>query len=386
MSLPKSLQSKIEFRKAENSFRSLKTNQNLIDFSSNDFFGLAQNQELISETTEKFNSISNKFLGATGSRLISGNTPFHQKLEEKLAKIHQSESALLFNSGYNANLGLLSSIPQKNDTILMDEKVHASIKDGARLSFAKKLNFKHNNSDDLEKKLSKSEGEKYVIVESLYSMDGDFCDIENILKACEKHNAHLIVANTVVNGYNFDEVWFLFSDEGYALNHKGEELLSLKNRILLLKNAILDNPYFKLAKLDYKNDENNSVAESLLKISSKYKDYKFSLIMGADYLYDIDSLKSSKYIENNFPIFYYERGGAYMSNINKVVRVESVDRNIKKIEGLLETNISSSKVRRILIEENGIDKLKYIVPEACLNVLEQKGFYKTNKLKKITNE
>jgi nicotinate-nucleotide adenylyltransferase len=200
------------------------------------------------------------------------------------------------------------------------------------------------------------------------------------------HNAHLIVANTVVNGYNFDEVWFLFSDEGYALNHKGEELLSLKNRILLLKNAILDNPYFKLAKLDYKNDENNSVAESLLKISSKYKDYKFSLIMGADYLYDIDSLKSSKYIENNFPIFYYERGGAYMSNINKVVRVESVDRNIKKIEGLLETNISSSKVRRILIEENGIDKLKYIVPEACLNVLEQKGFYKTNKLKKITNE
>jgi len=200
MLLPKSLQSKIEIRKAENSFRSLKTNQNLIDFSSNDFFGLAQNQELISETTEKFNSISNKFLGATGSRLISGNTPFHQKLEEKLAKVHQSESALLFNSGYNANLGLLSSIPQKNDTILMDEKVHASIKDGARLSFAKKLNFKHNNSDDLENKLSKSEGEKYVIVESLYSMDGDFCDIENILKICEKHNAHLIVDEAHTTG------------------------------------------------------------------------------------------------------------------------------------------------------------------------------------------
>lgn len=200
MSLPKSLQSKIEFRKSENSFRSLKTNQNLIDFSSNDFFGLAQNQELIYETTEKFNSTSNKFLGATGSRLISGNTPFHQKLEEKLALIHYSESALLFNSGYNANLGLLSSIPQKNDTILMDEKVHTSIKDGARLSFAKKLNFKHNNSDDLEKKLSKSEGEKYVIVESLYSMDGDFCDIENILKACKKHNAHLIVDEAHTTG------------------------------------------------------------------------------------------------------------------------------------------------------------------------------------------
>jgi len=200
------------------------------------------------------------------------------------------------------------------------------------------------------------------------------------------HNAHLIVANTAVNGYNFDEVWFLFSDEGYALSHKGEELLSLKNRILLLKNAILDNPYFKLAKLDYKNDENNSVAESLLKISSKYKDYKFSLIMGADYLYDIDKLKSFEYIEDNFPIFYYDRGGSHMRDINKVVRVESVDKNIKKIEGLLETNISSSKIRRILKEENGVDKLKYIVPEACLNVLENKGFYKINKLKKITNE
>lgn len=193
------------------------------------------------------------------------------------------------------------------------------------------------------------------------------------------HNAHLIVANTVVNGYNFDEVWFLFSDEGYDLNHKGEELLSLKSRILLLKNAILDNPYFKLAKLDYKNDENNSVAESLLKISSKYKDYKFSLIMGADYLYDIGSLKSSQYIEDNFPIFYYERGGAHMSDINKVVKFESINKNIKKIEGLLETNISSSKVRRILRDENGIDKLKYIVPEASLHLLEQKQFYKTKK-------
>jgi nicotinate-nucleotide adenylyltransferase len=190
------------------------------------------------------------------------------------------------------------------------------------------------------------------------------------------HNAHLIVANTVVNSYNFDEVWFLFSDEGYDLSHKGEELLSLKSRILLLKNAILDNPYFKLAKLDYKNDENNSVAESLLKISSKYKDYKFSLIMGADYLYDIGSLKSSQYIEDNFPIFYYERGGAHMSDINKVVKFESINKNIKKIEGLLETNISSSKVRRILRDENGIDKLKYIVPEACLHLLEQKQFYK----------
>jgi len=200
MRLPKTLQSKIEIRKAKNSFRRLKLTQNLIDFSSNDFFGLAKNQELIESTISKFNTISEKFSGATGSRLISGNTIYHQKLEQKLAKIHQSESALLFNSGYNANLGILSSVPQKGDTIIVDSKAHSSIKDGAMLSFAKKLSFKHNDVENLSKKLSRSEGEKYVVVESLYSMDGDFCDIENILKVCEKHNANLIVDEAHTTG------------------------------------------------------------------------------------------------------------------------------------------------------------------------------------------
>lgn len=195
-----SLEQKLLIRKENNSFRKLSSNKNLIDFSSNDFFGLAKNQDLIDETADKFKFHSDRFNGASGSRLISGNTIHHENLEKKLASIHNAESALLFNSGYNANLGLLSSLPQKNDTILLDEKVHASIKDGARLSFAKKLNFKHNDAEDLDKKLQKSDGEKYVFVESLYSMDGDFCNVEDIIKVCEKHNAKLIVDEAHTTG------------------------------------------------------------------------------------------------------------------------------------------------------------------------------------------
>lgn len=200
MLIPKTLEKKLQSRKNNNSLRSLVLPESLIDFSSNDFFGLAHNQDLVTEINLKFNSIQNKFNGATGSRLISGNTIYHQQLEYKLAQIHQSESALLFNSGYNANLGILSSIPQKGDTIIVDAKAHSSIKDGAMLSFAKKLSFKHNDSEELSKKLSKSEGEKYVVVESLYSMDGDFCDIENILNVCKEHNAHLIIDEAHTTG------------------------------------------------------------------------------------------------------------------------------------------------------------------------------------------
>jgi len=208
------------------------------------------------------------------------------------------------------------------------------------------------------------------------------------------HNTHLMVANTAVNQYDIDEVWFLCSDENYHLKELqnannslggGErfDLLSIKSRVLLLKNAIMDNPYFRLAKLDYKNDDESSVIDSLLKLTSKYKDYKFSLIMGADYLYDIDNLNSSDYIKDNFPILYYERGGAHMSNINSVVRIESVDKNIKKIEGILQSSISSSKIREVIKDDDGIDKLKYIVPDACLHILEEKEFYKIKKVENL---
>ncbi|MBY0426410.1 MAG: aminotransferase class I/II-fold pyridoxal phosphate-dependent enzyme, partial [Cytophagales bacterium] len=106
---------------------------------------------------------------------------------------HQSESALLFNSGYSACFGVLSTIPQKGDTIIYDELSHACIKDGARLSHADKYSFKHNDLDDLNRKLSIGSGNKFVVVESIYSMDGDMAPLKDIVAVVQNYGAHLII-------------------------------------------------------------------------------------------------------------------------------------------------------------------------------------------------
>jgi len=100
---------------------------------------------------------------------------------------------LIFNSGYAANTALFSCLPQKGDTIICDEFIHASVIDGARLSFAKRLKFKHNDLEDLEKKLRQYSGLCYVAVESVYSMDGDLARLKDIADLCQTYNAHLIV-------------------------------------------------------------------------------------------------------------------------------------------------------------------------------------------------
>ena len=164
-----------------------------IDFSSNDYLGLAQStaiQNNANEIISQFNNVKN---GSTGSRLIAGNTAYTESLEQKLASFHQAEAALIYNSGYNANVGLLSCLAGKNDTYISDELIHASMIDGMRLSYAKRFRFKHNDLADLEKKLNQASGNKFVVIESIYSMDGDCAPLEGIVALCEKYDAHLIV-------------------------------------------------------------------------------------------------------------------------------------------------------------------------------------------------
>lgn len=136
-----------------------------VDFLSNDYLGLAK--ELKNFIPEQSHG------GATGSRLISGNSLFCEKAEKELAHWYEAEAALLFNSGYTANLALVSSVPQRGDLILYDELIHASLREGIRLSMAKSYSFKHNNTSDLLKKAKKTQGAVFVVVESIYSMDGD---------------------------------------------------------------------------------------------------------------------------------------------------------------------------------------------------------------------
>ena len=173
--------------------RSLKSsNQNAVDFTSNDYLGLARSTALFNSIQEKVKSIG-ATNGSTGSRLLSGNSAYTETVENKLSQIFQTPSTLLFNSGYTANLAVLSALPQKDDTIIYDELAHASIKDGARLSLAKRYSFKHNNLDDLEAKIRKSQGKIYVAVEAYYSMDGDACPLGDLIDLASKYDVFLIV-------------------------------------------------------------------------------------------------------------------------------------------------------------------------------------------------
>ncbi|MCS6822988.1 MAG: 8-amino-7-oxononanoate synthase [Cytophagaceae bacterium] len=187
------LQKSLEKKKQENALRRLSTHNHLIDFSSNDYLGLAQSLSLRNTIEEKYNNYRGRLNGSTGSRLLSGNDNFVQNTETQLADFFQSEAALIFNSGYSANLSLFSSIPQKGDTIIYDERIHASVKDGARLSLANRFSFKHNNPDDLIKKINAASGKVYVAIESVYSMDGDISPVVEIQKICESSGAFLIV-------------------------------------------------------------------------------------------------------------------------------------------------------------------------------------------------
>lgn len=184
---------KLEQKKLEHNFRQLNLAAHRIDFTSNDYLGFAKNKLLKAKTVENFSENPTLINGSTGSRLLSGNSTYAEKLEHDIAHFHQAESALLFNSGFDANYGLFSTLPYKGDTVLYDQMVHASIHDGMRHSKANCVAFAHNDATDLEAKLQLATGVKYVVVESLYSMNGDFSPLTDLAMLCEKYEAALIV-------------------------------------------------------------------------------------------------------------------------------------------------------------------------------------------------
>ena len=190
--LESSLKLLLEKRENENTLRQLRVDHQLIDFFSNDYLGLARSENLFENIHKKIGQLPH-WSGATGSRLLSGNNQYAESLEEKLAAIFNAESSLIFNSGYAANVGVLSSVPQRGDTILYDELSHASIKDGARLSLANRFSFKHNEVGDLEKKIRAASGRVYIVVESIYSMDGDICPLKEIVSVARKYAASIIL-------------------------------------------------------------------------------------------------------------------------------------------------------------------------------------------------
>ena len=186
-----SMQELLNERKEQALYRSLQVPKGLIDFCSNDYLSFARKQRGMQPSYGH---------GATGSRSISGNTVYAEKLEQFIADFHGAEAGLLFNSGYDANLGLFSCIARKTDTLICDELIHASIIDGCRLSYAVRYRFAHNDTRDLEKKLKNAKGNIFVAVESVYSMDGDTAPLVDIAGLCKKFRAHLIVDEAHATG------------------------------------------------------------------------------------------------------------------------------------------------------------------------------------------
>lgn len=201
MKLPNPLQTKLEQRQVNNALRRLPSDNSLVDFASNDYIGFAHNENLFHQTHQYLLDNNIKTNGATGSRLISGNHDLYQVAENFIAQFHQAEAALIFNSGYDANVGFFSCVPQRNDIILYDELCHASIRDGIQMSHAKAYKFRHNDTEDLQKLLLKFEPATrnpqiatiYIVTESVFSMDGDSPNLEALISLCQKYNAYLVV-------------------------------------------------------------------------------------------------------------------------------------------------------------------------------------------------
>ncbi len=187
------LDKKLQERTALNAFRKLSLPGEMTDFCSNDYLGIVKDNLLYAEK-DTFKT------GSGGSRLLAGNYPLIEQTENKIATFHESPAALIFNSGYDANLGLLSCVPQRGDTIVYDSLSHASLRDGLRLSLAQSFSFLHNDLTDLEKKLQLAGGNIFVVTESVFSMDGDRCPLQEMVQLAKQYRAHLIIDEAHATG------------------------------------------------------------------------------------------------------------------------------------------------------------------------------------------
>ncbi|KAG1452317.1 hypothetical protein G6F56_007851 [Rhizopus delemar] len=204
MTLQDQLHATLENRRRISKLRRLVVNPvGAIDFSSNDFLGLSHSSAFRKKYLYEL-SLLPTILGSTGSRLLDGNSAFSEELEKRIAEFHKSENALLFNSGFDANVSLFSTLPQLGDIILYDEFVHASVHEGMRASrAAKKIPFLHSNVEDFERVLIEvmkqhQNSNIFVALETVYSMDGDVAPLVEIVGILRKYwpnkeNGHIIV-------------------------------------------------------------------------------------------------------------------------------------------------------------------------------------------------
>jgi len=170
-----------------------------VNFSSNDYLGLSAHPEIVRTAAEA----SLPLAGVSSSRLMSGNTPAHRALEDRVAGFKKKPAALVFNSGYQANVGIISAVVGKGDCIFSDRLNHASIVDGIRLSGARMFRFRHNDAGHLEE-LLKKERDKFdsalIVTETVFSMDGDLAPLEDICRLKRRYGCTLMVDEAHATG------------------------------------------------------------------------------------------------------------------------------------------------------------------------------------------
>lgn len=222
--LPAPLTQKLEERSATNGLSQTNNPTGLVDFSSNDYLGMARSQKLFEAAGQYLSERNITANGATGSRIISGNHALYDEAEAIVAAYHNVESALIFNSGYDACLGFFSSVPQKGDVILYDEYIHASIRDGIRLSAAASFKFPHNDIEGLYKLVERNRSkatELYIVTESVFSMDGDCPNLLGMADISRRYKCRLVVDEAHAVGVFGDK------GEGLTLTHlKPEEVFA----------------------------------------------------------------------------------------------------------------------------------------------------------------
>ncbi len=170
--------------------------EKMVNFSSNDYLNLSTDRELINEFVEKYKNDNEFIFSSASSRLLTGTSASYKKLEENIAKLFKKDACLLFNTGYQCNLGVVSTLVNRDDVIFSDKLNHASIIDGMRLSGTTFYRYKHLDYDNLEDLLKKHR-ERYkkaiIISESVFSMDGDIADVKKLVELKQKYNCMLMI-------------------------------------------------------------------------------------------------------------------------------------------------------------------------------------------------
>ena len=170
----------------------------MIMIGSNNYLGLTTHPKVVAAANA---AIAKYGTGCGGSRFLNGTLDLHEEVERKIARFKGKEAALLFSTGFQANLGLLSALAGKGDVLITDKLDHASIVDGCRLSFGQTRRFRHNDMEDLERVLKQSGSSgKLIVVDGVFSMEGDIANLPDIVRLAKKYKARIMVDDAHATG------------------------------------------------------------------------------------------------------------------------------------------------------------------------------------------